>query len=53
MSRMKKVIITTVSILGSVVAFVSGLFATFFIVGKKIDQAYRSKTEENIQDEDN
>ncbi|MDN6194059.1 MAG: hypothetical protein L0J48_02010 [Alkalibacterium sp.] len=51
MSRTKKMIITAVSILGSVTAFVSGLFLTFFVVGKKIDQAYTSKRNDNEDDE--
>lgn len=51
MNRTKKIIITAVSILGSVTAFVSGLFLTFFVVGKKIDQAYTSKRNDNEDDE--
>ncbi|MER2063346.1 MAG: hypothetical protein ABS873_01730 [Alkalibacterium sp.] len=51
MSRTKKIMIAVISVLGSLVAAISGLFATFFVVGKKIDQAYRPKAEEETDDQ--
>ncbi|WP_177244066.1 hypothetical protein [Alkalibacterium sp. 20] len=46
MSNMKKIIILTIATLGALVAAVSGLFISFFVVGKKIDKAYLRKENE-------
>lgn len=52
MSRTKKLIIVAISVLGSLAAAISGLFMTFFVVGKKIDKAYGSKNNKDKEDQD-
>ncbi|MFO8069305.1 MAG: hypothetical protein R6U02_04875 [Alkalibacterium sp.] len=47
MSNTKKIILTAIAIIGSLVAAVSGLFISFFVVGKKIDEAYSKEENEN------
>lgn len=53
MSRAKKLIIAAISVLGSLAAAVSGLFVTFFVVGKKIDKAYAPKEKDDNDDYNN
>lgn len=53
MSKAKKLIIFAVTMVGSLVAAISGLFISFFIVGKKIDKAYLpEEKQENESDND-
>ena len=49
MSNMKKMILIAIAIIGSLVATVSGLFISFFVVGKKIDKAYSMEENEKKQ----
>ncbi|SFC12869.1 hypothetical protein SAMN04488102_103153 [Alkalibacterium subtropicum] len=53
MSRTKKLIITAVSVAGSLAASISGLFLTFFVIGKKIDQAYLTEDKQDNKDYNN
>lgn len=50
MSRTKKLIIAAVSVAGSLAAAISGLFLTFFMIGKKIDKAYDPKEKSETED---
>lgn len=49
MDKKKKLILLAVALLGTIAASVSGVFASFFVVGKKIDEAYAH--EENSDNE--
>ncbi|GEK90292.1 hypothetical protein AB4027_04150 [Alkalibacterium putridalgicola] len=53
MSRTKKIIIAAISITASLAASISGLFLTFFVIGKKIDEAYSPKQKQDNEEYNN